>query len=245
MSQHLISDVYKLWNDLSRFEMEDWEYDLEVSQDCLENVFFKNRIYEIDPLSLPNPIICEAEPGFIQYVDYAHTNFYTNGVMSKRMLEVLQSVKPFDCRVYPIQAEDFVTLPARHLVPNNDFVAVQLTTYLDVFDYETSVYTKGTYVPPEYDEVTGAEKWFPTKIQKLVLTKPKEGYPPIFRIDQDTSLYISDEARQALKKARITGIEYVSINGYRHGEISSEIDIQLEMPDWDTREAEWQRKTRK
>jgi hypothetical protein len=246
MSQQLIADVYELETDLERFEMQDWEYDLEVSQDDLENIFFKNLIRYCESLELPNPIICEVEPGFIQYVDYAHTNFYTSGVMSKRMLEVLQSVKPFECRVYPIRAEDFITFPLRHLAPNNDFVAVQLTDYLDAFDYENSVYTKDTFVPPEFDKATGDEKWFVGDIKHLVLKKPIEGYPPIFRIRENrVPLYISNEARQVLKQAKITGVEYLSINGYKNNEISSEIDVPLIMPDWDTREAEWRDKMKR
>ena len=244
MSKNLTTDFYEISKDINRLLPQDFRYDLEVSQDVLESIFFDNAIYEIEPLNLPNPIICEAEPGFIQYVDYAHTNFFTSGVMTKRMLKVLQSVKPFDCRVYPIKAVDFVTFPIRNLAPNNDFVAVQLTEYLDVFDYENSVYEKYIY----FDEITGEEKSYP--IEKMVLKKPKEGYPPIFRIkEKGVLLYISDEARQALKKANITGVEYFSSDGYRYTdgynyeEFTSEIDVPLIMPDWDTREKEWRAKT--
>jgi hypothetical protein len=246
MSQIYYGDVYELDTDLSRFEMQDFEYDLEVSQEVLENIFWKSQIDEIKLLNLPNPIICEAEPGFIQYVDYAHTNFYLDGVMSKRMLEVLQSVKPFECRVYPIEAVDFVTFPVRNLAPNNDFVAVQMTEYLDIFDYESSVYTKHKYTVPRYNKDTGEEEWFVSDIKHLVLKKPIEGYPPIFRIDENpVTLYISDEARQALKSAKITGVSYVDINGYANIDTNIDIDVPLIMPDWDTREAEWRDKMKR
>jgi hypothetical protein len=241
MTQELTADVYELSHDLDRFETLDWEYDLEISQTLLENVFFNNEIRRIEPLDLPNPIVCEAEVTSLQYIDYPSTNFYLNGVMSKRMLEVLQSVKPFACRTYPIVGEDFITNPKRDLAVNTDFVAVQLTEYADVFDYENSTYSRGRYAEPEYDEVTGEEKWFVSKIKKLVLKKPKEGYPPIFRIrEYRVALYISNEARQALKKAKITGVEYLSLQGH----FSNDIDFPVKFPDWDTREAEWRAKTR-
>jgi hypothetical protein len=246
MSQKLIAEVYEINNDFARFEMQDWDYDLEVSQEILENIFFKNKIYRTDPLNLPNPIICEAEPGFIQYVDYAHTNFYLDGVMTKRMLEVLQSVKPFNCKIYPIRAEDFITSPLRNLAPNNDFVAVQLTEYLDAFDYENSIYKKEPYPIPGYNRLIPNQEWSISDIERLALKKPKEGYSPIFRIwENPIPIYISDEARQALKKAKITGVKYVSINGFKPKEISSEIDVPLIMPEWDVREGEWREKMRR
>ena len=57
MTQELTADVYETAHELNRFETQDWEYDLEISQTLLEEVFFKNKIWTTEPLELPNPII--------------------------------------------------------------------------------------------------------------------------------------------------------------------------------------------
>lgn len=117
-------------------------------------------------------------------------------------------------------------------MPNNtDFVAVQLPEYTDVFDYEKSVYKKSTYAVPEYDE-NGQEKWFVSDIKEYVFRISERGLPPIFRIKEDhgNRLFISHEARLALKEAKITGVRYISLQGYRYGEISSEIDVPFTLP---------------
>jgi len=54
------------------------------------------------------------------------------------------------------------------------------------------------------------------------------GLPPIFSVSESpATLFISHEARLALKKAKITGVEYELLKGIRYGEISTEIDTPV------------------
>jgi hypothetical protein len=129
-------------------------------------------------------------------------------IMSKRMLNVLLSVKDFPHRTWDIP---FVGFPdnasegmliqelrdgVRH---DNEFVAVQLLEHQDIFDLENSVYRMHSIFPDAID-----------RIRKLVLKVPEEGLPPIFRLKvSPVQLYVSPEGRAALEAANIKGIRFV------------------------------------
>ena len=159
--------------------------------------------------------------------------------MSKRMLEALSAVKPFAYRTYQVEVTDWeLNLPREFEVPKNyDYVLVQLTEYTDVFDYEKSVYTKQPFKTPGYDR-NGREEWFVSNVKEFAFRTPKDGFPPIFRIKESpVSLFISGEARQALKEAKISGIEYESLSGLAYGETRTETDIIVDFPkNFDDRE---------
>jgi hypothetical protein len=160
------------------------------------------------PLNLPERVEFEAIGSMLDRIDYLYTNSRWP-IMSKRMLDIFLSVGTFSHRTYPIvmidasavidpQTKAFV-FPR---VENQNYVAVHLTEHLDAFDFENSVFTRGTFNPEIVDHI----EW-------LVLEEPETGFPPLFTIEPaSTKLFVSAEARAALEAANIQGI------GFRHVE---------------------------
>jgi hypothetical protein len=233
MTQKLKSYAYKLEQDIDHIEKVDWEYDLELDVSQTDKVrSLSTDLYEIECVDMPNPLKFRAEMSSLIMFDYPYSDYLDGSIISKKMLEVLQSVKPFGCRTYPIEIIDWKMTPPRDFtVPNNyDYVLVQLTEYTDVFDYEKSVYTKRKYTNPRFDK-NGEEEWFVSNVEEFAFHTPKDGFPPIFRVEESSAtLFVSDEARQALKEAKITGIEYQSLQGIAYGEIRTEIDVFVDFP---------------
>jgi hypothetical protein len=222
MTQQLKADVYELGQDLDHLEGKDIQYDIEIEVDESDesqiNHILSLREYKLEILDIPNPLRCWAEMSHLIYVDYPYSDYLNGSIMSKRMLEALLSVRSFPHRVYPIELIDWELTPPRGFtVPNNyDYVLLQLTEYTDVFDWDKSIYT----VDEEYPK-------FPD-VKEFAFHIPKDGFPPIFRVKESSvSLFVSDEARQALKEAKISGIQYESITGYGDGQ---ETDVPIDYP---------------
>lgn len=215
MTQNLKSNAYILNLDLDRFETLDWEYDLELDTSQIEQIR-NGEITGVAPLNFPNPLKYWAEMSSLQYTDYPYCDYLSGSIMSKRMLEVLLSVKNFAYRTYPVEITDWEMMPPREFqVENNyDYVAVQLTEFADVFDWEKSAYTAN----PRTN--------FLSSVDEFVFKTPHSGLPPIFRLERErATLFVSEEARQALKNAGVKGIKYTSLKGF-----GSEIDVPLNHP---------------
>jgi hypothetical protein len=128
-------------------------------------------------------------------------------IMSKRMLNVLLSVKDFPHRTWDVPfvgfpdnaPEGLLVQELRDGVHHDEFVAVQLLEQLDIFDRENSEYKMHNVFPDEIG-----------RIRKLVLRVPEEGLPPIFRLKVNpVPLHVSPEGRAALEAAHIKGIRFV------------------------------------
>lgn len=159
---------------------------------------------------LSSPIQFYAISDAVPYTDYPHNNIRWP-IMSERMLEVLLEVREFPHRTYSIEVVDIGVAP----VGDTKFVAVQLTTYQDYFDWERSVYDR-----------EGSSQTRVVSIDKFVLNFPEEGPPPLFRLSATpTDLFISDEARQALREAEIRGTSYIPLDSF-----ISEEDLPLVIP---------------
>lgn len=130
-------------------------------------------------------------------------------IMSKRMLQVLLDVGPFAHKITPlvmINCAAIVT-PDKKIVRsgerNEDFVAVQLLEHQDFFDAENSVYTPHPRLPHRAKE-----------IDKLVLTLPDQ-IPPIFRLSAyPPALFISEDAKVALKSAGVQGMQAIPSHAF-------------------------------
>ncbi len=78
-----------------------------------------------------------------------------------------------------------------------------MTEFADVFDWEKSQYTPSDELPGRVETV-----------KQYVFKDPPGGLPPLFRIQSyPVSLFVSAEARAALKAAGVCGTEYVSLKG--------------------------------
>jgi hypothetical protein len=137
----------------------------------------------------------------IKEVDYPYCN-QRWPIMSKRMLDVLLSVKKFPHQAIAIDIEDHGLISGatgweRSGIHNHDFVIVQLLEQLDIFDKENSVCDPDSYY-----------------VKKMVLKEPETGFPPLFRVSgRETRLYVSAEARTALEEAGIKEVRFQALEG--------------------------------
>jgi hypothetical protein len=139
-------------------------------------------------------------------------------VMSKRMVEVLESVGSFPHRILPARILDgrigrsLAEGDRRFDEQDNfkpefytdDYVLLQLTEHLDAMDLERSVYER---LNPKTNRVIGTEKF--------VFKDIGREYPPIFRLTHSpVILFISDAAKQALEAAGVRGLWLIDYEGY-------------------------------
>ena len=161
-----------------------------------------------------------------------------NFIVSQRLIDVLLSVKKFNYRKYKIViledgATRFQKNPEGYKSPepyanpeefkkkslrDDMYIFQPLEILSNVFDWENSVYKQY-----DYDKEINV----PSSIREFVLKEPKGGFPPVFRLKESpVTLFISAEAREALKKAGIKGTSYLSLKGYAIGR-QSEVDVDI------------------
>jgi hypothetical protein len=228
MSAVFLEIAYKLSWDLDHFEdyhILDWSYDLEIEPfPGIE----KADMYDVKPFPHPSPVIFRAYPDIVNYIDYPYPENRWP-VMSKRMYEALLSVGGFPHRVIPVAVVDWRVMRdkwrdesgrLRDEITNWNYVAVQLTEFADVFDWERATYTLDPNFPGWLDNV-----------KEYVFKIPPGGLPPLFRIQSyPVALFISAEARAALKAAGVCGTQYISLRGY-HIQNEPDVDVPVVIPD--------------
>jgi hypothetical protein len=170
-----------------------------------------------EPIELPNPVEFQGLLSTVRQTDFP---VIEEGwpVMSKRMVEVLESVGSFPHRILPTRILDGDI--GRSLAEGDrrfdeqgnfkpefytdDYVLLQITEHLDAMDLERSVYRR---YDPEINSVSGLRKPFFKDIGRE--------YPPIFRLSNcEVFLFISDAAKQALEAAGIRGYWLIDYEGY-------------------------------
>jgi hypothetical protein len=148
------------------------------------------------------------------------TDYPTNSeqwpIISKRMLDVLLSVRAFEYQAIPLAVVNrgFIRDPQTHewVVANPDsteqtdeYVILHLLEHLDTFDWEQS----------EYEMHLKIDNWA-RNLRQLVLKEPANGYPPIFRMSPIArEWFISAEAREALEIAGIKGLKFQRVQDFR------------------------------
>jgi hypothetical protein len=187
-----------------------------------------SRLRKITPYELPNPIIFEGGFEILPCTDFPTNNVYWP-VMSRKMYYTLLALGDFPHRVIPIAIINNRAFPFeshRWFLANgqpnpevtnfDDFVVIQLLEHSDYFDFERSVYDPDK----EYPEV-------PDYIHSYALNEPTNGFPPLFRLAaQSTVLFISAEARAALREAGIRGTAYELLNN----PLQDEVDLPVQLP---------------
>ncbi len=138
-----------------------------------------------------------------------------------------------------------------------NYLAIQITERLDILDRENCVFNK--YITKEElrSDNTELEKEYQLSelemenrhIDEYAFKIPENGLPPIFKVQESpTRTFVSAEAREAMKKAKITGVQYTSLKGhsggelrawfagdeYEGGEIRTWIDTKIVLPDEET-----------
>jgi hypothetical protein len=159
--------------------------------------------------TLINPQVIYAE-GVLEALE--HTDIpITRGsqllVISKRLLDLLLTIKPFDYRAIPLVIVDDTEreiqfLPSGEVRPgvktNTNYVLVKLLRHVPM-DREKSIYRQKIFEGKE--SISG--------ISKLELIEPEDGLDPIFRVKEtSSSLFVTEEAQIKMEQHGIQGIAY-------------------------------------
>lgn len=200
--------VLELSYDVEHYErcgIQDWRNDIEIEK--YEN-YESHLFYRPNEFEHPTPIIYQGYKPVVEHIDYPEADNSWN-VMSKRMYEVLLSIGDFPHRVIPVvivdsreQKENWFDSSSnlRKEICLWNYLVIQMTEHLDVFDLQKSIYT------------VDAEDGFVDRIDEYVFKVPLNGFPPIFKIPEDrTNTFVSSEAREAMNKAKITGPRFISL----------------------------------
>lgn len=166
------------------------------------------KLYESN--LLPEKIYFQANFNLIPEYDYPLTDINIP-IMSKNMLNIVQKIGDFNFELVPIIMIDDTYLGERFdndnnlisTVPiNDDYIAVRLTDGLyDYLDMDNSVYRPSRVNPN-----------IPSRVRKVVLKEPQNGFPPIFRVKYTpSSLFLSNAAKEALEKANVKGCVFVPV----------------------------------
>jgi hypothetical protein len=173
---------------------------------------FRNRIILLqenlrEETIIANPEVLYAEGILeaLEYTDYPIQSKQHLLIISKRLLELLLTIKPFAYQATPMVIVDSAApidryLPSGEVKPgiktNTDYVWVKLLRNVPL-DREKSI----------YHQKMREGKEFISRIKKLVLIEPEDGLDPIFRVkERPSALFITKEAREQLEQQGIQGI---------------------------------------
>jgi hypothetical protein len=149
------------------------------------------------------------------WLDFIFTSPVGMLLISKRMVRVLESVKPF--RYKPIPAVIY-SERVKHLVckrgtkgrtwhqvqdpafRNDDFVILQLVDEIDCLDKDRTK-IKGVPFRQHEEEYLG-----PDEADSFVLREPEGGFPPVFSVPELLFYCFTEEAKQACERAGLKGL---------------------------------------
>jgi hypothetical protein len=130
------------------------------------------------------------------------------------MTSTLECVGKINCNIIPIRMVNdavpsderyFSSGTARPNVEDNRFSALQVLDLLDILDWEHTLAEKVERLPHRIRNV-----------RKLVLLEQTTGFPPLFRIRAyPIALFVSAEARAALEKNQIRGVDFQDLTDFR------------------------------
>lgn len=210
MSEKMSQSAYQLTWELDHLDFYEVEHDAKLMPfPGSEQII---ALADAEPYNFAEPVFFEANSHIVNNTDFPE-NDVDWPIMSRQMIEVLQSLGDFPHQIIPILMNSSYTSENS----NHDFVAVQLTSHLRIFNYENSRYRRRDEDFPEI--VIG--------VSEFAIDIPSEGLPPLFRLSAyDIALFISGEAREALRECDIKGTAYVPLYGYRDGN-RAEVDIPV------------------
>lgn len=149
------------------------------------------------------------------WLDHIFTTPMELLLISKRMVRVLDSVKPFRRRLIPTtiyskQLEKRVRDRAtgqrtwyqvhESALRNDDFVILQLVDELDCLDVDRTI-VGGVPFRQHAEKFLGAEE-----AQHLELREPEGGFPPVFFVPELLFYCFSEEAKQACDAVGMKGL---------------------------------------
>jgi hypothetical protein len=191
------------------------EIDLIGSEGVVIRKKQSDNLLHVIKAQMPAELVFIGFDDLFNYTDYPYLqNIRLWPIMSRRMLAALLSVGNFSHQIIPVIFKHvnsaLSTQDERQSISaedNHDFVIVQLLEYSDLFDRDKSDYTI------EHSKNLVGEPVELMHVSEVVLKEPISGFPPIFRIkENETYLYVSVEAKEALEKFGIKGLSFSSFN---------------------------------
>jgi hypothetical protein len=207
-TSHLLDmdyDIYFswLWENGKRIHL--------VSDDGLDNLItlIRDNLRE-ETIINPQVIYAEGKLKALEDTDIPITSGSQLLVISKGLLELLLTIKPFAYRAIPLVIVDDIIrkrneekyLPSGEVKPgvktNTNYVLVKLLRHV-LMDREKSIYRQKI--------IEGEE--FISGISKLELIEPEDGLDPIFRVkERPATLLATEEAKEQMEQHGIKGIVY-------------------------------------
>src|SRR3989339_263666 len=165
-----------------------------ISKDPLPNILYLQANFNVISKKTDFPIIDVGFP-----------------VLSKRMISILLKIKNFSHRVietvmiddtYFGQLFDEKGLLLSNVPINKEYSALQILEYTNAFDYENSDFKPLRSNPN-----------MPGVIKRLILRRPNNGFPPIFKIiEKSSDLFLSEEPKDSLLENDIKGCVFTPID---------------------------------
>jgi len=160
-------------------------------------------------VELPNQLFFASDYKIIPAIDFPKNDIGLT-IFSNKMLTIFTNLGDFKFRSLPTIMLDHKEMEAYHIEEgelledlkkrNDDYVGIQLMEYTSAFDKENSEYKVSRAIP---DMI---------RIRELVLKEPEKGFPPIFKIEEDTTmLFITEQAKNALEAANIKGCVFEEV----------------------------------
>jgi hypothetical protein len=182
-----------------------------VSDDGLDNLItlIRDNLKE-ETIINPQVIYAEGKLKALEDTDLPITSGSQLLVISKGLLELLLTIKPFAYRAIPLVIVDDIIrkrneekyLPSGEVKPgvktNTNYVLVKLLRHVPM-DREKSIYSQC---------MIGARE-FISGIEPLVLLEPQDGLDPLFRVkERSETLFVTKEARIKMEQQGIKGTVY-------------------------------------
>ena len=162
-----------------------------------------SKLIGVRDVELPTEMNFSAKFSILSSRDYIINNM-SIPIVHRRFISLLLEIQFFKIRLVPIKLFDDTLLNAsdktkEDLSVNEDFITFQLTEYLDAFNYEFSDF--------ESDPILGVGD-----IKKLVLRRPSNSFPPLFRLKESRSdLFIDSRSKEVLTNAKIKGCLFEAV----------------------------------
>ena len=149
-------------------------------------------------INVPENIFFKTDILFYENIDFPFNDVQWP-LMTKYMIDVLFSITPFKHRLIPVTILDH----ENKIISENDYYSLQLIEHLDILDMEKSVYIMDDEEPERIIDIFKAV--FKETVFKL---------PPVFRLKVNPLyLFVSYDAKHALERAGVKGLEFRELDG--------------------------------
>ena len=190
-------------------------YLIDMDFDATSEAFDNKEIIEYDMtgveiFNMPKEIYFRANFHVIpEHTDFPITDL-TFPIFSKKMIDVIESVKPFPKKLLQTIMVDDTYLEhyldengvlKKDVKINTTYFGVQFLEHTNCFNYEKSIFRPLSGKPN-----------FPGVIKKLVLRMPKSGFPSVFKMKEKRSLtFITQETKEALERNNIKSCAFEEV----------------------------------